>query len=883
MNAREFHQMNESSSKRGLSYAVGFALVIVYTQFASGVQDGEPLGGRLASAEFRWRGGDTLAGELVSMTDRTVRIQSRFFEEPIELDRSVLESVRFVWPAQEMVRANADYELVLKDGSTLHTDIERIREGAVWINDSRFGRVRIPIQQCALVRAMGTVQYEWAGDLADWKHLEAEGTLVGPRWFVDANGALATTSENAKLWLPLQLKESFVLSIRFADKNKADFVISTGRDADSSLRVGTIGENIVIGTADDFEIAGEVQEGPFSVQLVWNAGTKELSMRSPEGKILAITHEKGVCDKSGILIHNQGSQLTIDALRVSRGLASTVSENVSNPSFPFATFASGEKVEMRSAQLENGEWSFESLDGKIVHPKAEFSVLQFGPIQKAEPNTVVPGTTKVRWRDGSWLQFETLSIGDGALHVRLNVSMPMLDCSLSAIDRILIAGTEVRGASLDKLVVGSNRMTGQLQFGDAKSPLRWQCNGQRQPTAIASEIPLEVTFERRGNAKDTATGFRDILYFVNGDVVPCLLSTMNATSTTVSTPLGGIERVPNAVLSSIELNADGTKLRHSFTKESREMMLTIPRTGEASLTTHVLLGSNGDLLRGSVIALSDETVELDSKQEPMLVDRDRVLAIAYLAQPKGKMEQSKDEPPKDADPIVQLGQFPELAMKLRGGYRLTARFVSVADQQIHCESQWIGNCKIPFEQIEAIATLKPNFGSDLSPYSAWATQFATAPRWSSNQPSEAAPGSMLGKKVPEFQLSALDGSTFKLSEYNGRVVVLDFWATWCGPCVASLPEYLEAMREFAATDAVFLGVNSSETPEVVRSFVESKKLEGFNSLFDFDQSLLNTMGVGGIPHTVVIGPSGEVAHVHVGYTVGAAKEVAQVIRQLLQK
>ena len=82
---------------------------------------------------------------------------------------------------------------------------------------------------------------------------------------------------------------------------------------------------------------------------------------------------------------------------------------------------------------------------------------------------------------------------------------------------------------------------------------------------------------------------------------------------------------------------------------------------------------------------------------------------------------------------------------------------------------------------------------------------------------------------------------------------------------------------------MFLGVNSTETPDVVRSFIERKQLEGFNSLFDFDQSLMNGMGIGGIPHTVVIGPSGEVAHVHVGYTVGAAKEVAQIVRQLLQK
>lgn len=308
------------------------------------------------------------------------------------------------------------------------------------------------------------------------------------------------------------------------------------------------------------------------------------------------------------------------------------------------------------------------------------------------------------------------------------------------------------------------------------------------------------------------------------------------------------------------------------------MMLTITRATESSLTTHVLMGSNGDLLRGSVIAISDSAIEMDSKQEPMVIERDNVAAIGFLALPKKSESQPESKLAEE-----QRESIPELAMKLRGGYRLTAKFVGQRDSQIECESEWLGKCLVPMEQIEAIAMLKPSFGEELSPYSVWGTQLAKAPRWSQGTQQEAAPDSMLGKKVTEFQLSALDGSTFKLSEYAGRVVVLDFWATWCGPCVASLPEYLEAMGEFAATDAVFLGVNSTETPEVVRAFRDRKGLVGFSSLFDFDQSLMNSMGVSGIPHTVVIGPSGEVAHVHVGYTVGAAKELARIIRDLLKK
>lgn len=159
-----------------------------------------------------------------------------------------------------------------------------------------------------------------------------------------------------------------------------------------------------------------------------------------------------------------------------------------------------------------------------------------------------------------------------------------------------------------------------------KTPLLWQCVGQKQFAAISTHLPLEVTLGNANRPKYSNAEYRDILYFANGDVIPCSLLSMSGLSAKVSTPMGSEAVIPNIALRSVELNASGTKLRHPFTKESREMMLTMPRTGETSLTTHALLGSNGDLLRGSVIAISDQTVEVDSKQEPMVVERNEVVA-----------------------------------------------------------------------------------------------------------------------------------------------------------------------------------------------------------------------------------------------------------------
>ena len=787
----------------------------------------------MPSVEVRWHGGEVLSGSLVAISESVVSLESRVFAEPIELDRSVLDSIRFLSPAQAPLKDEARYELMLKDGSQLHTDVEKISDGYVWLNDPKFGRVRIPTDQCQSLRQLGEVQYEWAGDMGQWQRADTDATSSAPGWFVDERGALATTTENAKLWLPLDLADSFVLSVGFTGKDKPDFMVSTGNDPESSLRVGTIGESLIVGTVDDFELAGEVEKGPLSVQLSWNANTGELSLITAEGKLIASTREKKVSDKSGLLLHNQGQRLTIGSLRVSRSMPAKGTES---------------------------------------------EVLRLESTQPSPPSKPDSQLTQIRWKDGSFLVCEKATIANGLLQVFRQADQPVMECALDSIDRIILGGVPVRAPSQSKLSVGANHVAGQLSFGDRNRPLLWQSIGQKEPVAISCKLPLEASVVNKAKSADLSHGFLDLLYFANGDVVPCSLNSMTDTTTSVSTPVSGSAVIPNVALSGIELNVNGAKLKHSFTKESREMMLTIPRATETSLTTHVLMGSNGDLLRGSVIAISDKAIEMDSKQEPMVIERDNIAAIGFLAPPKKSEPQTE---PKGGDD--ELGTVPELAMKLWGGYRLTAKFMSHRDSQIEYESEWLGKCMVPIEQIEAIAMLKPSFGEELSPYSVWGTQLAKAPRWSQGGQQEAAPDSMLGKKVAEFQLAALDGSTFKLSEHAGRVVVLDFWATWCGPCVASLPEYLEAMGEFAATDAVFFGVNSTETPEVVRAFRDRKGLVGFNSLFDFDQSLMNSMGVSGIPHTVVIGPSGEVAHVHVGYTVGAAKELARIVRDLLKK
>jgi len=137
--------------------------------------------------------------------------------------------------------------------------------------------------------------------------------------------------------------------------------------------------------------------------------------------------------------------------------------------------------------------------------------------------------------------------------------------------------------------------------------------------------------------------------------------------------------------------------------------------------------------------------------------------------------------------------------------------------------------------------------------------------------------SVVGKPAPElhFTWSSQDGLT-TLSDLKGKVVVLDFWATWCGPCIASFPQIRELAAEFAGADVVFLGVTSiqgrvsnleaqpidtrgdpKKEMELMPSFIKAKAMS-WPVVFAKESVFNPDFGVTGIPHMAIIGPDGTV-------------------------
>jgi len=131
-------------------------------------------------------------------------------------------------------------------------------------------------------------------------------------------------------------------------------------------------------------------------------------------------------------------------------------------------------------------------------------------------------------------------------------------------------------------------------------------------------------------------------------------------------------------------------------------------------------------------------------------------------------------------------------------------------------------------------------------------------------PPPAGPKQLLGKPAPAFKLSLLDGGEADLSAHKGKnIVVLDFWASWCGPCRRAMPVVVEVADSYKKKGVVLYAVNVQEKPAAIRKFLKDTGLKVTVAL-DKNGAVAGLFRVRGIPQTVIIGKDGTVQAVHVG-------------------
>jgi len=140
----------------------------------------------------------------------------------------------------------------------------------------------------------------------------------------------------------------------------------------------------------------------------------------------------------------------------------------------------------------------------------------------------------------------------------------------------------------------------------------------------------------------------------------------------------------------------------------------------------------------------------------------------------------------------------------------------------------------------------------------------------------------VGSVAPDFTLKSNGGKNLKLSEFRGQVVMINFWATWCGPCREELPLLNRIQEQYRKAGFKLLGVNIDDRPEAAQAMARNLGIR-FPILFDTDKRVSRRYDVNAMPSTLLIDRDGKVRYLHLGYRPGYETRYEAQVRELLKQ
>jgi peroxiredoxin len=139
-----------------------------------------------------------------------------------------------------------------------------------------------------------------------------------------------------------------------------------------------------------------------------------------------------------------------------------------------------------------------------------------------------------------------------------------------------------------------------------------------------------------------------------------------------------------------------------------------------------------------------------------------------------------------------------------------------------------------------------------------------------------------GAPAPQFTLSARSGRDVSLTQYHGQVVMINFWASWCGPCRQEMPLLESIYKKYNKLGFTLLGVNVEPDSQAADDWLKATPVT-FPILYDKESKVSKLYEVAGMPSTVIIDRSGKMRVLHRGYKPGDENEYLDSIRTLIRE
>jgi thiol-disulfide isomerase/thioredoxin len=856
-----------------------------------------------------------------------VRWQSPFFARPLDFPLGGVVAVHATVPG-ELPKPTGEYCFEMTDDDVLYGDLRALSDAGVEFEAAGVGRVRVAREHLRrFYRWQGAERvYTGPSGLAGWKATGGDGA------WREEGGQLVTDRSGASVYADLGVPDTALIEAELSWTGKPDFVLALGVDEREATAARAFhfesweDELVAVGeSARDADVVAVQLLGAgvdrVRVRALLDQKKRSLTVLSPGGKPLAALTLSDPRPQvfSGIRLTNTRGNLRLESLRIARWTGRPPAEVRDDQ--PRLHKADGSIVYGRVTAYDPAAKRFTVVDGKTETRlgRDEVADVYLSPSPAAQKPPAAERPVRVTGLDGSRVSGTLTGVGDGHLTViRPGVGEP-LRLPLAGVRSLVVLGPKAAPAAaavagrLGTLEAEGLRLKGRLVTGDAKpspdasclawqpdlagsaSPLRKGPTGRivyRAPPPPAppmvggagAGMGAAVRVARGGGVPVPAevpmppvlTGRRS-LHLRSGDVIPCDVSHITEQGVTFTSPVSAATFVPHDKIKCVELTAvAGTP---SLNDAKRDRLLTLPRAQKGSPPTHLIWSTNGDVLRGRVMAMDDRKLVVEVRLETREVPRDRVAQITWL-----HADELGDAAPKPAAPAPATPRADRVQAVRADGNRVTFVAEKASHRLVSGTSDVLGECSVALDAVDLLllGDAIERSAAELAAHR-WKLRPAEEPKFLNGPPggdgeTAGTESALVGKPAVPFKLDLLGGKEFDISAHKGKVVVLDFWATWCGPCMQTLPLVEGVAGEFADKGVELIAVNMEETPDQIKATLERHKLKMPVAL-DRDGVVAGKYGVTAIPQTVVIDREGKVARLFVG----GGKATADALRKALEE
>ncbi len=839
--------------------------------------------------------GDRLFGDIIDADEKTIRVVTDQFGE-LSIRRSAVRRIS---------RWN-DGESVLFSGPGTVEDWKILPDQAAWHS----GGNQLHTDQPAAM-AFRDIH------LPDAMRIEAELTWEGKPNFVFAIGVDSKNSDyGSDSAFHVEVWDDQIALVRELDEIADCVPIGKWKDLNGSLRL----------TIELDQVEGRM------VAL------------SPQAEVLGeitVTGDGFPGVRPGVRLTNIEGNVSLESLRVMKLTSRMTREIAGNHDFVLLNDQIAESGDWSG--VVDGQWVFtdgdsqrlidpqniQSIDLRSMQANVDDTAPAADPSAHGETTGAGDQSVQVVTHGGVRLNGTIESSQDGRLKLVNDVIAEAIELPHAEISRI--TGSDPRGVSaessayiLGRLEFSGGRLTGRLVDTDGESqptPLRFAPRNaapvnlapnfsgrmvyrETPPPETATQRRVreqrEAALQRANQRRANQGGVWNVLarafgnnsanqhtepsprsmHLRSGEIIPCEVKSIDENNVMFTSDVTEKTKLPQEQIRAIAFTAGCRDPEIEATR--RDRLLTVPRIRKKNPPTHLIVAVNGDIMRGRLVGANEDTIEVETRLERIAIKRSVVAQIIWLddrsdnGDEKGENDAESDAPPID------------IAVRaiLRNGNRMSLIVRGLENSILTGNHPLLGESNIKLGDVNEL-----RIGVDINdagadqPYGDWQLTDAPEPIIESDgaEGGTAAMSPLVGKEAPDFSLEMLAGGKFSISESRGKIIVLDFWATWCGPCMQAMPVIEDTVAQFDESDVRLVAVNLQETTESILETLERINVAPEVAL-DIDGVAAARYHADAIPQTVIIDRDGTITHVFVGGGPRLGEQLhAAIAEAILQK